>query len=211
MSWWLGAEWKRSVGSTPSPSCCTLWKKGLCLWGATAEPQLRLMSEQLKWVTSASSSFGSFLESEVIFEVFDLFMPPSQTELKLFTFDVQQTKAKLSASMGGDRISLTPKLTPKDGRNGKDFLKMSKYFHFYRQFNIQKEIGCVQIPSLLFPPLKDYKVWDYLVPWIWIPVKQMLTIFLFFSFFKCQRWRHSFVKKKQKRMSTETIYESTAF
>uniref|UniRef100_A0A8C7Z8B3 Adhesion G protein-coupled receptor L4 n=1 Tax=Oryzias sinensis TaxID=183150 RepID=A0A8C7Z8B3_9TELE len=49
----------------------------------------------------------------------------TEMELKLFTFDVQQTKAKLSASMGGDRISLTPKLMPKDGRNGKDFLKMS--------------------------------------------------------------------------------------
>uniref|UniRef100_A0A3P9MLF8 Adhesion G protein-coupled receptor L4 n=2 Tax=Oryzias latipes TaxID=8090 RepID=A0A3P9MLF8_ORYLA len=42
----------------------------------------------------------------------------TEMELKLFTFDVRQTKAKLSASMGGDQISLTPKLKPKDGRNG---------------------------------------------------------------------------------------------
>uniref|UniRef100_A0A3B3CH10 Adhesion G protein-coupled receptor L4 n=1 Tax=Oryzias melastigma TaxID=30732 RepID=A0A3B3CH10_ORYME len=42
----------------------------------------------------------------------------AEMELKLVTFDVQQTKAKLSVSMGGDQISLTPKKKPMDGRNG---------------------------------------------------------------------------------------------
>lgn len=38
--------------------------------------------------------------------------------MKLVTFDASNTKAKLSASMGGDHINLTPKLRPVDGRNG---------------------------------------------------------------------------------------------
>ncbi|XP_053177949.1 adhesion G protein-coupled receptor L4 [Scomber japonicus] len=40
-----------------------------------------------------------------------------QMELKLFTFDARDTK-KLSASMGGDHINLTPKLRPGESRNG---------------------------------------------------------------------------------------------
>lgn len=39
--------------------------------------------------------------------------------MKVFTFDVHHTKAKLSASMGGDYINLTPKLRPEEDRNGK--------------------------------------------------------------------------------------------
>ncbi|XP_029989109.1 adhesion G protein-coupled receptor L4 [Sphaeramia orbicularis] len=42
----------------------------------------------------------------------------SEMELKLFTFDARHTKAKLSASMGGDTINLTPKLKPETERNG---------------------------------------------------------------------------------------------
>uniref|UniRef100_A0A3Q1EKA4 Adhesion G protein-coupled receptor L4 n=1 Tax=Acanthochromis polyacanthus TaxID=80966 RepID=A0A3Q1EKA4_9TELE len=41
-----------------------------------------------------------------------------EMELKLFTFDAQNTKPKLSASMGGDHINLMPKLKPEDDRNG---------------------------------------------------------------------------------------------
>uniref|UniRef100_A0A3P8S5X1 Adhesion G protein-coupled receptor L4 n=1 Tax=Amphiprion percula TaxID=161767 RepID=A0A3P8S5X1_AMPPE len=41
-----------------------------------------------------------------------------EMELKLFTFDAQHAKPKLSASMGGDHINLMPKLKPEDDRNG---------------------------------------------------------------------------------------------
>lgn len=38
--------------------------------------------------------------------------------MKVITFDARHTKAKLSASMGGDHIILTPKLRPEEDRNG---------------------------------------------------------------------------------------------
>ncbi|XP_034557765.1 adhesion G protein-coupled receptor L4 [Notolabrus celidotus] len=41
-----------------------------------------------------------------------------EMELKLFTFDAQHTKAKLSASMAGDQINLIPKVRPEEKRNG---------------------------------------------------------------------------------------------
>lgn len=41
------------------------------------------------------------------------------TELKLYTFDGRHTTAKLSASIGGDLIQLTPKQRPAKERNGK--------------------------------------------------------------------------------------------
>ena len=47
------------------------------------------------------------------------FFLSSTTELKLFTFEAHQIKAKLSVSMGGDHINLTPKLKPEEERNGK--------------------------------------------------------------------------------------------
>ncbi|XP_071776202.2 adhesion G protein-coupled receptor L4 [Centroberyx gerrardi] len=48
----------------------------------------------------------------------ELEIKATEMELKLCTFDVRQTKAKLSVSMGGDHISLTPKSRPEEGRNG---------------------------------------------------------------------------------------------
>lgn len=60
----------------------------------------------------------------------------STTELKLFTFDALHIKAKLSASMGGDHIQLTPKLRPEEDRNGKvaDFtcLMEGHKYHYLR-------------------------------------------------------------------------------
>uniref|UniRef100_A0A8C5DLH6 Adhesion G protein-coupled receptor L4 n=1 Tax=Gouania willdenowi TaxID=441366 RepID=A0A8C5DLH6_GOUWI len=42
----------------------------------------------------------------------------SDMELKIYTFDAQQTKPKLSVSLGGDHINLTPKLQPQEDTNG---------------------------------------------------------------------------------------------
>ncbi|KAF7662831.1 hypothetical protein LDENG_00225910 [Lucifuga dentata] len=60
-------------------------------------------------LTLASSNSRTSTELEI---------KATEMELKLFTFDVRHTKAKLSASMGGDHINLTPKLRPDEGRNG---------------------------------------------------------------------------------------------
>ncbi|XP_037326251.2 adhesion G protein-coupled receptor L4 [Pungitius pungitius] len=48
----------------------------------------------------------------------ELEIKASEMELKVFTFDVRHIKATLSASMGGDQISLTPRLRPEGDRNG---------------------------------------------------------------------------------------------
>uniref|UniRef100_A0A3B4TIG3 Adhesion G protein-coupled receptor L4 n=1 Tax=Seriola dumerili TaxID=41447 RepID=A0A3B4TIG3_SERDU len=48
----------------------------------------------------------------------ELEIKASEMELKLFTFDARHSKAKLSASMGGDHINLTPRLRPDEDRNG---------------------------------------------------------------------------------------------
>ncbi|XP_070765228.1 adhesion G protein-coupled receptor L4 [Enoplosus armatus] len=48
----------------------------------------------------------------------ELEIKATEMELKLFTFDARHTKAKLSASMAGDHINLTPKLRPEEDRNG---------------------------------------------------------------------------------------------
>ncbi|CAG5864377.1 unnamed protein product [Menidia menidia] len=47
----------------------------------------------------------------------ELEIKSTEMELKLFTFEAQ-TKTKLSVSMGGDHINLTPKLRPEEERNG---------------------------------------------------------------------------------------------
>ncbi|KAI3368252.1 hypothetical protein L3Q82_007972 [Scortum barcoo] len=48
----------------------------------------------------------------------ELEIKATEMELKLFTFDARHIKAKLSASMAGDHINLTPKLRPEEDRNG---------------------------------------------------------------------------------------------
>uniref|UniRef100_A0A8C4H6N1 Adhesion G protein-coupled receptor L4 n=1 Tax=Dicentrarchus labrax TaxID=13489 RepID=A0A8C4H6N1_DICLA len=48
----------------------------------------------------------------------ELEIKANEMELKLFTFDAQHTKAKVSASMAGDHINLTPKLRPQEDKNG---------------------------------------------------------------------------------------------
>ncbi|XP_068447888.1 adhesion G protein-coupled receptor L4 [Clinocottus analis] len=48
----------------------------------------------------------------------ELQIKATEMEMKLFTFDARHIKAKLSASMGGDLINLTPKLRPEEDRNG---------------------------------------------------------------------------------------------
>ncbi|KAM9848895.1 adhesion G protein-coupled receptor L4 [Aulostomus maculatus] len=47
----------------------------------------------------------------------ELEIKAKQMEIKLFTFEANHKKAKLSASMGGDHINLTPKLRPGEDRN----------------------------------------------------------------------------------------------
>lgn len=54
----------------------------------------------------------------VIPDLFFFFLS-STAEVKLFTFEAHHTKAKLSASMGGDHINLTLKVRPEEDRNGK--------------------------------------------------------------------------------------------
>lgn len=39
--------------------------------------------------------------------------------MKLYTFDADQTKARVSASVAGDHINLSPKLRAAKDRNGK--------------------------------------------------------------------------------------------
>ncbi|KAJ4943746.1 hypothetical protein JOQ06_006243 [Pogonophryne albipinna] len=48
----------------------------------------------------------------------ELEIKATDMELKLFTFNARHTKAKLSVTMGGDHINLTPKLRPEEDRNG---------------------------------------------------------------------------------------------
>ncbi|XP_044057061.1 adhesion G protein-coupled receptor L4 [Siniperca chuatsi] len=48
----------------------------------------------------------------------ELEIKATEMELKLFTFDASHMKPKLSASMAGDHITLTPKLRPEEDRNG---------------------------------------------------------------------------------------------
>uniref|UniRef100_A0A4W6DVM5 Adhesion G protein-coupled receptor L4 n=1 Tax=Lates calcarifer TaxID=8187 RepID=A0A4W6DVM5_LATCA len=48
----------------------------------------------------------------------ELEIKATEMELKLFTFDARHTKAKLSASMGGDHINMIPRLRPEEDRNG---------------------------------------------------------------------------------------------
>uniref|UniRef100_A0A7N9AVY7 Adhesion G protein-coupled receptor L4 n=1 Tax=Mastacembelus armatus TaxID=205130 RepID=A0A7N9AVY7_9TELE len=48
----------------------------------------------------------------------ELEIKASEMELKLFIFDARHVKPKLSASMGGDHINLTPKLRPHEEING---------------------------------------------------------------------------------------------
>uniref|UniRef100_A0A8D0AUV4 Adhesion G protein-coupled receptor L4 n=1 Tax=Sander lucioperca TaxID=283035 RepID=A0A8D0AUV4_SANLU len=48
----------------------------------------------------------------------ELQIKAKEMELKLFTFDARHTTAKLSASMGGNHIHLSPKLRPEEDRNG---------------------------------------------------------------------------------------------
>ncbi|XP_034439362.1 adhesion G protein-coupled receptor L4 [Hippoglossus hippoglossus] len=48
----------------------------------------------------------------------ELEIKATEMELKLFTFDARHTKAKVSASMGGDHMELTRRLGPEEDRNG---------------------------------------------------------------------------------------------
>ncbi|KAL3978984.1 c-opsin [Sarotherodon galilaeus] len=48
----------------------------------------------------------------------ELEIKATEMEVKLFTFEAHHTKAKLSASMGGDHINLTAKVRPEEDRNG---------------------------------------------------------------------------------------------
>ncbi|XP_062252001.1 adhesion G protein-coupled receptor L4 [Platichthys flesus] len=48
----------------------------------------------------------------------ELEIKATEMELKLFTFDARHTKAKVSASMGGDHMDLTRTLRPEEDRNG---------------------------------------------------------------------------------------------
>ncbi|XP_063351297.1 adhesion G protein-coupled receptor L4 [Pelmatolapia mariae] len=48
----------------------------------------------------------------------ELEIKATEMEVKLFTFEAHHTKAKLSASMGGDHINLTLKVRPEEDRNG---------------------------------------------------------------------------------------------
>uniref|UniRef100_A0AAX7U3P2 Adhesion G protein-coupled receptor L4 n=1 Tax=Astatotilapia calliptera TaxID=8154 RepID=A0AAX7U3P2_ASTCA len=48
----------------------------------------------------------------------ELEIKATDMEVKLFTFEAHHTKAKLSASMGGDHINLTLKVRPEEDRNG---------------------------------------------------------------------------------------------
>uniref|UniRef100_A0A3B4AB58 Adhesion G protein-coupled receptor L4 n=1 Tax=Periophthalmus magnuspinnatus TaxID=409849 RepID=A0A3B4AB58_9GOBI len=48
----------------------------------------------------------------------ELQVKASDVELKLVTFEAKQSKAKLSATLGGDEVNLMPKVKPKNERNG---------------------------------------------------------------------------------------------
>ncbi|XP_069009584.1 adhesion G protein-coupled receptor L4 [Embiotoca jacksoni] len=48
----------------------------------------------------------------------ELEIKDTEMELRLFTLDAHHTRAKVSASMGGDHINLTPKQRPEADRNG---------------------------------------------------------------------------------------------
>ncbi|XP_072294862.1 adhesion G protein-coupled receptor L4 [Eucyclogobius newberryi] len=51
----------------------------------------------------------------------------SHVELKAVTFEARQTKAKLSATMGGDEMSLTPKVKPRNERSGRVSVVFVRY------------------------------------------------------------------------------------
>lgn len=148
MSWLLGTGWKRSVGNIPSPSCSILSNKVLWHWPETTKPQPSWKSRPPTWVgqlftqttlpethTGLTRCAFSFLLFSHVWKKrrvrfwcswidlltlpFLYFVPPPSAELKVFTFDGRHTKAKLSASMAGDHINLTPKQRPAKDRNGK--------------------------------------------------------------------------------------------
>ncbi|CAL1593551.1 unnamed protein product [Knipowitschia caucasica] len=57
----------------------------------------------------------------------ELQLKASDMELKLVTFEATQTKAKLSATMGRDVVNLTPKVKPREERNGQVSVVFVRY------------------------------------------------------------------------------------
>ncbi|KAM4628873.1 adhesion G protein-coupled receptor L4 [Polymixia lowei] len=71
------------------------------------------ITKLLHTVEESSLSLASSYKTPAELEI-----KASEMELKLVTFDVRQTKTKLSVSMGGDHINLSPKSRTEESRNG---------------------------------------------------------------------------------------------
>ncbi|MED6247813.1 Adhesion G protein-coupled receptor L4 [Ataeniobius toweri] len=89
-------------------------KDELVAWNRMREEQREhTITKLLQAVEESALSLGNNHKKPIEHQI-----KASQMELKLFTFDVSQTKDKLSVSMRGDHIDLTPKLKAVDKRSG---------------------------------------------------------------------------------------------
>ncbi|KAM6921433.1 adhesion G protein-coupled receptor L4 [Xenentodon cancila] len=89
-------------------------KDELVAWSRIKEEHRdHTITKLLHVVEESALSLGSNYQTPTELEI-----KATNMELKLFTFDAHHTKTKLSVSMGGDHINLTPKLRPEVERNG---------------------------------------------------------------------------------------------
>ncbi|XP_038128056.1 adhesion G protein-coupled receptor L4 [Cyprinodon tularosa] len=90
-----------------------LEKEELGAWNRMREEQRgHTITKLLHAVEESALSLGNNHKSPT-----ELQITASEMELRLFTFNSAQKKTKLSVSMGGDHINLTPKLKPEEKRS----------------------------------------------------------------------------------------------
>uniref|UniRef100_A0A8D3BM09 Adhesion G protein-coupled receptor L4 n=1 Tax=Scophthalmus maximus TaxID=52904 RepID=A0A8D3BM09_SCOMX len=89
-------------------------KDELVAWSRMKEERReRTITKLLHTVEESALTLANNYKSQTELEI-----KASEMELKLFTFDARHTRAKLSASMGGDHIYLSPRPRPREDRNG---------------------------------------------------------------------------------------------
>ncbi|XP_072245495.1 adhesion G protein-coupled receptor L4 [Leuresthes tenuis] len=89
-------------------------KDELVAWSRIkGESRDHTITKLLHVVEESALSLGNSYKTPAELEI-----KATEMELKLFTFEAHQIKAKLSVSMGGDHINLTPRLRPEEERNG---------------------------------------------------------------------------------------------
>ncbi|KAM9385621.1 adhesion G protein-coupled receptor L4 [Pholidichthys leucotaenia] len=98
-------------------------KDELVAWSRMKEDRRdHTITKLLHVVEESALSLASNYKTPVELEI-----KATEMELKLFTFEARQPKAKLSATMGGAHIDLTPKLGPAEKKNGSVSVVIVRY------------------------------------------------------------------------------------